>query len=68
MAIAESAMKQIKKGAFLTVLSIAGLNTMTIGWATIGFVVMPCKLSRFVSVASSGNGYSEGWMFERKTL
>ncbi len=38
MAIAESAMKQIKKGAFLTVLSSAGLNTMTIGWATIGFV------------------------------
>ena len=32
------AMEQIKKGAFLTVKSGNGLNTMTIGWATIGWV------------------------------
>ncbi len=38
MAVADRAMKQIKKGAFLTVRSAEGLNTMTIGWATIGFV------------------------------
>lgn len=38
MAVADIAMKQIKKGAFLTVRSEEGLNTMTIGWATIGFV------------------------------
>ncbi|MBW1840879.1 MAG: flavin reductase family protein [Deltaproteobacteria bacterium] len=38
MAVAEQAMKQIKKGAFLTVKAGADLNTMTIGWATIGFV------------------------------
>ena len=38
MAVADSAMKQIKKGAFLTVRSDERLNTMTIGWATIGFV------------------------------
>jgi flavin reductase (DIM6/NTAB) family NADH-FMN oxidoreductase RutF len=38
MAIAEKAMDQIKKGAFLTVKAGEDLNTMTIGWATIGFV------------------------------
>lgn len=38
MAVAEKAMKQIKKGAFLTVKAGEDLNTMTIGWATIGFV------------------------------
>lgn len=37
MTVAETAMKQIKKGAFLTVKSGDMLNTMTIGWATIGF-------------------------------
>ncbi len=37
MAIAEKAMKQIKKGAFLTVKTADQLNTMTIGWATIGY-------------------------------
>ena len=36
--VAEKAMKQIKKGAFLTVKSAQALNTMTIGWATIGYV------------------------------
>ncbi len=38
MAVAEKAMQQIKKGAFITVKSGEDLNTMTIGWATIGFV------------------------------
>ena len=39
MAVAEKAMHQIKKGAFLTVGASGGtLNTMTIGWASIGFV------------------------------
>ncbi|MCJ7771878.1 MAG: flavin reductase family protein [Desulfobacterales bacterium] len=38
MSVAEQAMKQIKKGAFLTVKSGSDLNTMTIGWATIGIV------------------------------
>jgi flavin reductase (DIM6/NTAB) family NADH-FMN oxidoreductase RutF len=38
MAVAEEAMSQIKKGAFLTVKAGEALNTMAIGWATIGFV------------------------------
>jgi flavin reductase (DIM6/NTAB) family NADH-FMN oxidoreductase RutF len=38
MAIAEQAMDQIRVGAFLTVKAGDALNTMTIGWATIGFV------------------------------
>jgi flavin reductase (DIM6/NTAB) family NADH-FMN oxidoreductase RutF len=38
MSIADKAMEQIKKGAFLTVKSHEGLNTMTIGWAAIGFI------------------------------
>ena len=38
MSVAEEAMAKIRKGAFLTVKSEAGLNTMTIGWATIGFI------------------------------
>lgn len=38
MAVAEAAMAQIRKGAFLTVSDGDNLNTMTIGWATIGFV------------------------------
>ena len=38
MAVADSAIKQIKQGAFLTVRSGESLNTMTIGWATVGFV------------------------------
>jgi flavin reductase (DIM6/NTAB) family NADH-FMN oxidoreductase RutF len=37
MEIAEKTMAQIKKGAFLTVRAGDELNTMTIGWATIGF-------------------------------
>jgi flavin reductase (DIM6/NTAB) family NADH-FMN oxidoreductase RutF len=37
MAVAERAMAQIKKGAFLTVRVDDQVNTMTIGWATIGF-------------------------------
>jgi hypothetical protein len=38
MTVAPKAMEQIKKGAFLTVKSGEALNTMTIGWATIGHV------------------------------
>jgi flavin reductase (DIM6/NTAB) family NADH-FMN oxidoreductase RutF len=38
MSIAEDAMSKIKKGAFLTVKAADTLNTMTIGWATIGFI------------------------------
>ena len=37
MSVAEDAMVKIKKGSFLTVKSGDRLNTMTIGWATIGF-------------------------------
>ena len=33
----EGVMKQIKEGAFLTVKAGEALNTMTIGWAAIGF-------------------------------
>lgn len=38
MAVAQEAMDQIEIGAFLTVKAGAALNTMTIGWATIGYV------------------------------
>jgi len=38
MAVAPKAMEQIKKGAFLTVKSGKTINTMTIGWASIGHV------------------------------
>jgi flavin reductase (DIM6/NTAB) family NADH-FMN oxidoreductase RutF len=37
MAAYESVMKRIKEGAFLTVKAGEALNTMTIGWATLGF-------------------------------
>ena len=38
MSVAEEAMNKIKKGAFLTVKTADTLNTMTIGWATFGFI------------------------------
>lgn len=38
MSVADDAVKRIKKGAFLTVKAGERLNTMTIGWATFGFV------------------------------
>lgn len=38
MSIAETAINRIRKGAFLTAKAGEELNTMTIGWATIGFV------------------------------
>ena len=38
MSVAPKTMDQIKKGAFLTVKSGDVINTMTIGWATIGYV------------------------------
>ncbi len=37
LAVAEKAMQEIKKGAFLTVKAGNSLNTMAIGWATIGY-------------------------------
>jgi flavin reductase (DIM6/NTAB) family NADH-FMN oxidoreductase RutF len=37
MAVAEAAIQKIKSGAFLTVRAGDRLNTMTIGWATLGF-------------------------------
>ena len=38
MNIAAHAISKIKKGAFLTVKAGAALNTMTIGWATLGVI------------------------------
>ncbi len=38
MSVAQQVMDQIKKGAFLTVKADDQLNTMTIGWALVGFV------------------------------
>jgi flavin reductase (DIM6/NTAB) family NADH-FMN oxidoreductase RutF len=38
MAVAKKVMTQIKEGAFLTVKADTRLNTMTIGWATVGIV------------------------------
>jgi flavin reductase (DIM6/NTAB) family NADH-FMN oxidoreductase RutF len=38
MAVAEKVMDQIREGAFLTVKAGDALNTMTIGWAAVGFV------------------------------
>ncbi len=38
MSIADEVVRKIKRGAFLTVKAAAGLNTMTIGWATFGFI------------------------------
>jgi flavin reductase (DIM6/NTAB) family NADH-FMN oxidoreductase RutF len=35
---ADQMMERIKKGAFLTVLAGDRVNTMTIGWATIGYI------------------------------
>ena len=37
MAVYKGVMKQIKEGSFLTVKAGEALNTMTIGWATLGF-------------------------------
>lgn len=38
MSVAERAIAQIKNGAFLTVTAGKEMNTMTIGWALIGFL------------------------------
>jgi flavin reductase (DIM6/NTAB) family NADH-FMN oxidoreductase RutF len=38
MAVAEGAMSRIREGAFLTVKAEDVINTMTIGWAAIGYV------------------------------
>jgi len=37
MALAQRAMPQLKKGAFLTVRASEAINTMTIGWAAFGY-------------------------------
>ena len=37
LALAQKAMPQLQKGAFLTVGTATALNTMTIGWAAIGY-------------------------------
>jgi flavin reductase (DIM6/NTAB) family NADH-FMN oxidoreductase RutF len=58
MTVAPKAMEQIKQGAFLTVKSGEALNTMTIGWATIGHVwrkpimMVAVRLSRHTLSAS----------------
>ena len=39
--VGEDTLNRIKKGAFLTVKSGNGVNTMTIGWAAFGFVWNP---------------------------
>jgi len=38
MSVTEDSINKINEGAFLTVKSVKGLNTMTIGWATFGVV------------------------------
>lgn len=38
MSVAEDSINKIKEGVFLTVKSGDALNTMTVGWATFGFV------------------------------
>ncbi len=38
MSVADDSITRIKRGAFLSVKSGSGLNTMTIGWATFGVV------------------------------
>jgi flavin reductase (DIM6/NTAB) family NADH-FMN oxidoreductase RutF len=51
--VAEEAINRIREGAFLTVKHGDALNTMTIGWATIGFVwrqpifMVAVRLSRY---------------------
>jgi flavin reductase (DIM6/NTAB) family NADH-FMN oxidoreductase RutF len=51
MNVAEEAIKQIRKGAFLTVKVGDALNTMTIGWAMFGFIWQ--KPMMMVAVRSS---------------
>ena len=52
----EGVMKQIKEGAFLTVKAGDALNTMTIGWATIGFAWK--KFIMMVMVRNTRHTYS----------
>lgn len=56
MTIAEDNIKKIKKGAFLTVKAHNALNTMTIGWATFGFIWK--KPIMMVAVRSSRHTFS----------
>jgi len=55
-AVYEGVMKQIKEGAFLTVRAGDALNTMTIGWATIGIAWR--KPIMMVMVRSSRHTFS----------
>ena len=56
MAVAQQAVTQIKNGAFLTVKSGEAINTMTIGWATIGYVWR--KLIVMIAVRLSRHTFS----------
>ena len=56
MAVAEKVMKQVKEGAFLTVKAGKATNTMTIGWATLGFAWR--KPVMMVMVRNSRHTYS----------
>ena len=58
----ETMMAQITKGAFLTVQAEGQVNTMTIGWATIGFV---WKTEVFM-VAVRDSRYTFGFMEKSK--
>jgi flavin reductase (DIM6/NTAB) family NADH-FMN oxidoreductase RutF len=56
MSLVEDDLKIIRKGAFLTVKAGKALNTMTIGWATFGFIWQ--KPIMMVAVRSSRHTFS----------
>ena len=56
MAVAEKAMEQIRKGAFLTVQAGDEINIMTIGWASLGFLSGRPMMT--IMVRSSRHSYS----------
>ncbi len=56
LSVAEIALQRIQKGAFLTVKATEEVNTMTIGWATIGFLWN--KPIMMVAVRDSRHTYS----------
>lgn len=53
---AEQIMERIKKGAFLTVFTEGKVNTMTIGWATLGYIWM--KPILMIAVRDSRHTFS----------
>jgi flavin reductase (DIM6/NTAB) family NADH-FMN oxidoreductase RutF len=59
MAVAEKVMTQIKKGAFLTVKAGEACNTMTIGWALIGYVWQKPVLTLLVRTSRHTFGFIE---------